>query len=108
MLSVNLVPFDAASLTERFLLSLRTTEMRLQEAAWHFCAQFYGLEHNQVIEFGALERSWLQAQRLSVPDYNADLGELCVHGLIVSVDGSVTPREFWFRLDLVPWWHVTV
>jgi hypothetical protein len=93
---------EAVSLTERFLLSLKTNEMRLQEVAWHFCAQFYGLEHKQVIEFGVSERLWLQAQHLSVPDYDADLGELCVHGLIVSADGSVTSREFWFRLDLVP------
>ncbi|MHC5728923.1 MAG: hypothetical protein ACYTXY_33360, partial [Nostoc sp.] len=68
---------EATSLTERFLLSLQTAEIRLQEIAWRFCAQFYGLEHNQIIEFGALERSWLQAQRLSVRDYDADLGELC-------------------------------
>ena len=99
---------EAASITKRFLLSLKAAEVRLQEVAWHFCTQFYGLEHNQVIEFGALERSRFQTQRLSVPDYDADLGELCVHGLIVSADGSMASREFWFRLDLVPWWHVTI
>jgi hypothetical protein len=99
---------EATLLTERFLLSLQTAEMRLQEIAWRFCAQFYGLEPNQIIKFGALEHSWLQVQRLSVRDYDADLGELCVHGLIVSGDGFVTSRKSWFRLDLVPWWHISV
>lgn len=98
---------EAASLTERFLFSLQVAEMRLQEVAWCFCAHFYGLEPNQIIVFGALERlSLLQVQRLSVANDDADLGELDVHGLIISVDKVVTSRKAWIRLDLVPWWHV--
>lgn len=97
----------AASLTERFLFSLQVAEMRLQEVTWRFCAHFYRLEPNLIIEFGALERSLLQVQRLSIPHDDADLGELDVHGSIISVDKVVKSREFWFRLDMIPWWHVT-
>lgn len=56
---------EATFLTERFLLSLQTAEMRFQEIAWRFCSQFYGLEPNQIIKFGALEDSWPHGSRLN-------------------------------------------
>lgn len=66
---------EATLLAERFRLSLQTAEMKLQDIAWRFCTQFYGLEPNQMIEFGALGEQ-LQTQRLSVSHDDADPGEL--------------------------------
>lgn len=94
------------SVTQRFQRSLQAAEAIFQAAVWRFCSDFYGLKRGQIVEFGAIERERLKIEYLCLPNNDGDFGEIEAHGFIVSGDEVVTSRKFWFRLDLIPWWHI--